>query len=61
MDTEKRCLGCGVKLEIGEICYHCLYNGIAITEIHSKTGKSRLIGCDDKEYVIWYEDGFLRD
>ena len=53
--TEKnnRCLGCGKEIVTGEICYHCLYDGLTITFIHSKTGKTRVKGCDGKEYVIW--------
>ena len=53
--TEYRCLGCGTKLAIGEVCYKCLYNGVAITEIYSKTGKTRVIGADGKEYGIHFE------
>lgn len=55
MKTENRCLGCGIKLEIGEICYHCINNGLALTEIYSTTGKTKLLGCDSKEYVIHFE------
>ena len=61
METVKRCLGCGTKLEIGEICYHCMYNGLALTEIYSTTGKTRLIGYDGKEYVIHFEGATKRD
>ena len=50
-----KCLGCGKNISIGEICYHCLYNGLAITEIHSKTGKTRVIATDGKEYNIWID------
>ena len=53
--NKNRCLGCGTKIEVGEICYHCLYNGIAITEIHSKYGKTRITGCDGKSYAIWID------
>lgn len=57
MESEKprKCLGCGIGLEIGDICYKCLYNGIAITEIHHKYGINRIIAADGKEYAIWIE------
>ena len=56
MEKNNRCLGCGKKIATGEICYHCLYDGITITSIHSKTGKTRVKGCDGKEYVIWSDE-----
>ena len=52
---ENRCLGCGIKLEAGEVCYHCLFDGLTITYIHNKTGKTRVIGADGKLYVIWFD------
>ena len=52
-----KCLGCGIDLIVGEMCYHCLYSGIAMTEVHNKTGKTRVIGADGKEYVIWANEG----
>ena len=52
MDKNK-CLGCGVGLEVGEICIKCLYDGISITKIHSKYNKSRIIGYDGQLYSIW--------
>lgn len=51
--AENECLGCGIKIEKGEICYKCLYNGLTITQIHLETGKNSLIGCDGKVYKIW--------
>lgn len=53
MEYTNKCLGCGIGLSIGEVCYHCLYNGLAITEIHNKYGKTKVIGCDGKLYSIW--------
>ena len=55
MAVDKNCLGCGIELKMGEVCFHCLYNNIVITQIHSKTGKTKVIGADGKEYKIWFE------
>ena len=55
MKTENRCLGCGIKLEIGEVCYKCLSSGIAITEIYSKTGRVIVTGADGKKYAIYFD------
>ena len=61
MNEEKfkdRCLGCGVLLESGEVCYRCLFDGLTLTQIHNKTGKTRVKGCDNKEYIIWAGEDF---
>lgn len=58
IDKKNSCLGCGIPLEIGEVCYHCLFDGLTLTQIHSTTGRTRVKGCDNKEYVIWAGEGF---
>ena len=55
MDKVNRCLGCGKKLEIGEMCYKCLFDGLTITQVHHVTGKTRVMGADGKMYFIWVD------
>ena len=51
-----RCLGCGIPLEVGEVCYRCLSNGLALTYIHHVTGKTKVIGANGRLYSIWKEE-----
>ena len=52
--AQKRCLGCGIELEIGEVCYHCMNDGLTLTQIHNEYGKTEIIAPDGKKYAIWY-------
>ena len=52
--AQKRCLGCGIELEIGEVCYHCMNDGLTLTQIHSEYGKTEIIAPDGKKYAIWH-------
>ena len=47
-----RCLGCGITIKSGNICYRCLDNGLVLTQIYNKTRKSFVITPDGKEHSI---------